>query len=132
LSTSTDNSIDVSILPPLDNGGSAVTQYRVEWDVLGAEAWDSSAPLISYTSSARKSFLYSPYAVQRIQSSADDYSLSGYFTIGFGGYSSDRVKVDATASELAAILSACLLSATSKLLAPSLIISKATHGPLLF
>ena len=103
LSTSTDNGIDVSILPPLDNGGSAVTQYRVEWDVLGAEAWDLDATS-PYISNAGKSLLYSPYAVQRIHSSASTYSLAGYFTIGFGNYNSDPVKVDATAAELATIL----------------------------
>jgi len=89
----------VSIQPPPNDGGANVTEYKVEWDVLGAEAYDT-------VDDSTKSLLYSPYNVQVIQSKATSYSLQGYFYIQFNGFSTDSIKVDALAIDVETALQA--------------------------
>ena len=57
-----------TITPPADNGGAPVTAYKVEWDVLGAEAYPSVI-------SPADSLLYSPFDVQAITASASAYGM---------------------------------------------------------
>ena len=94
-----EDALQVTIVPPADNGGAEITAYKVEWDVLGNEAYN-----LNYLSAPRKSLLYNPYAVQRIITEATDFSLEGYFYVSFGGFSSSPIAVDATAEEVDAAL----------------------------
>ena len=89
--------IQATIAPPTDDGGAPVTSYRVEWDVLGAEAHPS-------VNTPAQSLLYSPYDVQAITLSAAAYDTTGYFYVAFGGVSGERVGVGATAAEVKTVL----------------------------
>jgi hypothetical protein len=91
----------VTITPPSDTGGAPITHYKVDWDVLGAEAYD-----LGYLSNPAKSLLYSPYEVQVVNSKAADYSLDGYFYLSFGGFSTGQIAVTALAEDLDAALRA--------------------------
>lgn len=92
------DSVLLQIVPPIDDGGSPVTRYRVEWDAVSAEAFDSILTIPA------KSLLYSPYEVQRIRTSAAAYDLSGTFAIEFGGFSTIPIPVDASAERVEAAL----------------------------
>ena len=94
--TSTD-SISVTISSPIDDGGGPVTQYKVEWDVLGAEAYSS-------VTNPDASLLYSPYEVQLIRLSSNLSSISGYFYISFNGFSSTSIPANASADILCSTL----------------------------
>jgi len=85
----------VKVVPPSDDGGAAITHYKVEWDVLGAEAYN-----LDYVVEPRRSLLYSPYDVQLIATSADDYSLAGYFYVEFGGFQSSKIAIDVSAEDM--------------------------------
>jgi hypothetical protein len=93
------DSVEVVMPPSNFNGGSLITEYKIEYDVLGAEAYSPD-----FLTDAARSLLYSPYEVQVIESSADVYDLDGYFFLSFGGYASTNVGVTATAAELEEIL----------------------------
>ena len=83
-----------TITPPDDNGGAPVTAYKVEWDVLGAEAYPSVI-------SPADSLLYSPFDVQAITASASAYGMQGYFYLAFGSSTnlfSSSIQVSVTAS----------------------------------
>jgi hypothetical protein len=84
--------LQVDISPPFDNGGSSISQYKIEWDVLGAEAYDSN-----FVADIDRSLLYSPYDVQVIRTSSNFYDLDGYFYVGFDVSTSDKIPIDATA-----------------------------------
>merc|ERR1711916_153280 len=76
--------LSVSIAPPTDDGGANVEHYKVEWAVLGAEAYDTVLD-------SSKSLMYSPYSVQVIQTYASAYDLNGYFYVQFGGFSTNKI-----------------------------------------
>jgi hypothetical protein len=94
------DTVQLTILPPTDNGGAPISQYKVEWDVVSAEAYDS------ILTSPALSLLYFPYAVQKIQTSAAAYDLSGFFTIQFGGFTTIPLSVDSPAEQVQAALKA--------------------------
>ena len=100
--TNTDiNTVSVEIIPPVDDGGAAITHYKVEWDVVGAEAYDPQ-----YFSDPSNYLLYSPYEVQVISSFATDYSLQGFFYVSFAGFISAPIPVSVSAKNLESILEA--------------------------
>ena len=90
VSTTSNSSLLVTISPPLDDGGAPVEHYKVEWDVLGAEAYDTVV-------NPDKSLLYSPYSVQVIQSRALQYDIEGYFYLQFDGFATDKISVESSA-----------------------------------
>jgi hypothetical protein len=98
------DAIQLTILPTADDGGSAVTRYRVEWDVVGPEAFDS------VLTSPANSLLYYPYSVQRIRSASAAYDLSGSFVIGFAGFATAPIPVDASADVVERALEATPLA----------------------
>jgi hypothetical protein len=87
------DSIQVTIAPPSDNGGAVVTQYNIEWDVLGSAAYATALdPSLS--------LLYSQYEVQSIRTADTAYGLGGYFYVSFGGISSGKISVTATEEDM--------------------------------
>jgi hypothetical protein len=93
------DAIQVTIMPPSDNGGATVTHYNIEWDVLDSAAYDSAT-------TPSLSLLYSDYEVQSISTSDTAYGLSGYFYVSFDGIASGKIYVDATAEDMTLALAA--------------------------
>ena len=84
------SAVQLTIFPPTDNGGAAVSSYLVEWDVMGPEAFDS------ILTNPALSLLYYPYSVQQIETSSAAYDLAGTFTLSFGGFLSAPIPIDAS------------------------------------
>ena len=92
------DSVQLTIAPPADDGGSPITQYLIKWDVVGPEAYDT------ILTSPALSLLYFPYAVQRVRTASSAYDLSGYFSLEFGGFSTGPISVDASAETMTVAL----------------------------
>ncbi len=91
-------SLGVYFSPTADAGGAPVTQYKIEWDVMGQDA--------VWAGSLSSEVLYNPYDVQTITVSADAFDISGTFMLSFEGHTTDWLSTAITADDLRQALEA--------------------------
>jgi len=94
----TDSTLRVSFPASANNGGSNVTRYRIEWDIMGADA-----VTLGQTPSP---VLYSRFDVQELMLTAPAPGMTGNIRLSYEGFATGDVPVDISADELAATLSA--------------------------
>ena len=88
---SSEDSIVVSIVPPLDNGGVEITEYVIELD---------AAESRGYLAGASSRMLYSRHEVQIITISSPEDSLEGSFRIRFLDHQASDISVHSTAEQM--------------------------------
>jgi Fibronectin type III domain len=81
-----------------DNGGKAVTSYKLEWDAVGLEGLAAGGSVANA--------LYNDVDVQTITASATTNTLAGGFYIAYQGYATPLIVASATSDEVAAALTA--------------------------
>ena len=75
-----ETSIAVSFAASPDNGGSPVTKYKIEWDVM------HEAAVLASGSDGSDGILYNLNEIQRIETSATGNNLGGAFMVQFEGH----------------------------------------------
>ena len=89
-----DTSLTVSFDSSPDNGGSPVTKYKLEWDVV------HEAAVLASASADTNGILYSLNEVQRIETSATGNNLGGTFMVSFEGHSTSALPFDISANDM--------------------------------
>ena len=93
----TDSSLRVEFPPSPNTGGAAVTKYRIEWDILGADA-------VTY-GATQSSVPYSWYDVQEVRLTDTSALPTGSFRLAFRDVSSGDIAADASAYDITQALS---------------------------
>jgi hypothetical protein len=90
-------SLQVGFLPSADDGGCAISMYKLEWDAAGGLGYVSGGV-------SGASLLYSNHEVQVVTVRASKNDLGGTYRLAFQGHSSSEISASASASEMEAAL----------------------------
>ncbi len=85
-------SLEVSFPHSEDNGGAAISEYRIECDVLGVEAQRNGV--------ATSDILFSKVEVQSVTTTASAYDIGGQFLLSFEGHGTRLLDHDISAKDL--------------------------------
>ena len=95
-----DGTLAVSVAAPVEDGGAPISHYKVEWGVVGAEAYDN-------VEVPAESLLYNDGTTQVIRLAASSNDISGSFVLAMDDVvAPSAVSVDTTAAQMEVLLSA--------------------------
>ena len=92
LTEESDSSIRVDFEKSPDDGGAPVTKYKIEWDVAHEASYMNGA--------TSDNILYSPTAVQHIETQSSANDLGGSFRLKFEDFETDALAYDISSDDM--------------------------------